>query len=87
MSADSYQAIYIKELAGWLATLEGGSPFGKHSKGSEVIRMRILTLKHGLTGMTSTGYSRDSAPYRAAEDLIQILEGRINPYMYHNEQE
>lgn len=64
---------YGRELAGWLATLEGGSPFRRDTLSSDVLARRAATLRDDLASLEAKGVS-DGPGVQAARDLLSLLE-------------
>jgi len=71
---------YFRELAGWLATLEGGTPFTKHTTGSEVLERRIEVLENDIVCLINMGHARSDPGVRAADDLLRLLKGELPPF-------
>jgi hypothetical protein len=65
---------YRRELAGWLATLEGGSPFTRHEGGQAVLAKRVTTLEADIATLEAKGEA-DTIGVKAARDLLRLLKG------------
>ena len=68
---------YFRELAAWLATLEGGLPFTKHTTGSEVLERRIKVLENNIVLLMDMGHAPSDPGLKAAEDLLKLLKGEF----------
>jgi len=64
---------YARELAGWLATLEGGRPFRHDTLSIDVLRGRAATLQHDLASLGEKGVT-DGPGVEAARDLLALLK-------------
>ncbi len=64
---------YRTELAGWMAGLEGGSPFNRHQTGSQVLADRRRTLRRDLLNLERMGRG-DTIGVQAGRDLLAVLE-------------
>lgn len=64
---------YGRELAGWLATLEGGSPFRINTLSTTTLRDRANTLRRDLASLEAMGRT-DGPGVEAAQDLLALLE-------------
>jgi len=65
---------YLRELVGWLATLEGGSPFTRLEGGQTVLEKRIATLELDIACLVAIG-DADSIGVSAGRDLLRLLKG------------
>ena len=67
---------YLVELAGWLATLEGGSPFTRMERGQDTLAKRVATLEKDIAGLEAMGNGDFQDGIQAARDLLRLLKGK-----------
>lgn len=67
---------YARELSGWLATLEGGSPFRPDTLSVDVLTARLATLRADLDSLAAKGIT-DGPGVEAAQDLALLLSRAI----------
>ena len=64
---------YAREMAGWLATLEGGSPFTFNTLSQDVLARRAETLRSDLASLEAKGVT-EGPGVDAARDLLSLFE-------------
>lgn len=64
---------YGRELAGWLATLEGATRFGPNTLSTTVLQARAETLRQDLASLEAKGIT-EGPGVDAARDLLGLLE-------------
>jgi len=63
---------YARELAGWLATLEGREAFNNRPA-SEVLALRAGSLRRDLASLEAKGIATGPG-VEAAQDLLRLFE-------------
>lgn len=64
---------YGRELAGWMATLEGATRFSQNILASTVLQARAETLRQDLASLEAKGITGGPG-VDAARDLLALLE-------------
>jgi hypothetical protein len=67
---------YARELAGWMASLEGGRPFRPDMLSIDVLKGRLMVLRHDVASLGEKGIT-DGPGVEAAHDLIRLLSRAV----------